>query len=103
MTSEYLSRMRLPQGIQTNLRRTVGLTTRPEILHQVRKKRYPDSSYASLTTCIEEIEQARRLFLRFHLPVIDTAGKSIEEIATQVLQELGISKKTALLPEEPRY
>ncbi len=103
LTSEYLSRMRLPQGIQTNLRRTVGLTTRPEILHQVRKKRYPDSSYASLTTCIEEIEQARRLFLRFHLPVIDTAGKSIEEIATQVLQELGISKKTALLPEEPRY
>ena len=97
LTGDTLIRAQLPEGVLSNLRRAVGLTTRPEILHQVRKKRYPDSRYASLTTCIEEIEQARRLFSRYRLSVVDTAGKSIEEIATQVLQELGISKKPAHL------
>ncbi len=97
LTGDTLARGQLPEGVLGNLRRAVGLTTRPEVLQQVRRKRYPDSRYASLTTCIDEIEQAKRVFARYRLPVVDTAGKSIEEIATQVLQELGISKKPARL------
>lgn len=98
LTSEFLSRFRLPEGILRNLRRSVGLTTTSELLHAIRQKRYPNSNYARLTTCTEEIAQAKQIFQRYKIPLINTAGKSIEETATQVCQELGISKKPAELP-----
>ena len=97
LTAEYLSRYRLPPSITRNVSRAVGLTTTPELLHEIREKRYPKSSYAKLSTCIEEIQMAEQLFNKHKIPVISTAGKSIEEIATQVSQEMGLSKKPATL------
>lgn len=93
LTEEYLQRYTLPDEIKKNIRHAVGLTTTPEVLHSFREKRYPGSNYAKLSTCYEEIDQAEEIFFRSRIPVVNTAGKSIEEIATQVLQELGISKK----------
>ena len=98
LTTEYLSSFKLPEGIIRNIRRAVGLTTTPELLQAMRQKRYPNSRYARLATCTEEIEQAKEIFLRYKIPLINTAGKSIEETATQVCQEIGISKKPAELP-----
>ena len=97
LTAEFLTRYRLPVNITRNIKRTVGLTTTPELLHDIREKRYPRSNYAKLSTCIEEIQMAQQLFTKHKIPVISTAGKSIEEIATQVSQELGLSKKPAAL------
>jgi regulator of PEP synthase PpsR (kinase-PPPase family) len=34
--------------------------------------------------------------MKAHIPIVSSAGKSIEETATQVMQELGISKKHIL-------
>jgi hypothetical protein len=93
LTAEYLTEYRLPDGILHNLNRVLGLTTSAELLSSIRSKRYPNSSYAKLATCIEEVHQAQRIFKNYKIPVVNTAGKSIEEIATQVLHELGISKK----------
>lgn len=97
LTSEYFTRYRLPNGIIRNIKRTIGLTTTPEFLRNVRDKRYPNSVYAKLSTCIEEIRQAEGIFKKNKIPVVSTAGKSIEEVATQVSQELGLSKKTTAL------
>ncbi len=97
LTAEYLSQYRLPDEVRRNCRRAVGLTTSAELLHSVREKRYPGSRYAKLSTCIEEIQQAEQLFLRHSIPMIKTTGKSIEEIATEVSQELGLSKKPTTL------
>ena len=93
LTVEYLNQYRLPDGIRRNSRRAIGLTTTPELLHSVREKRYPDSNYAKMTTCIQEIQQAEQIFMKHSIPVIRTTGKSIEEVATEVFQELGLSKK----------
>lgn len=93
LTVEYLNQYRLPEGVRRNSRRTVGLTTTPELLHSVREKRYPGSKYAKMSTCIEELQQAEQIFMKHNIPVIDTHGKSIEEIATEVCQEIGLSKK----------
>ncbi|MDF1614812.1 pyruvate, water dikinase regulatory protein [Desulfurivibrio dismutans] len=93
LTTEYLREYKLPEPLRRNARRAVGLTTTPELLHNVREKRYPNSSYAKLTTCRKEIKQAEEIFRTYNIPVISTAGRSIEEIATQVTQELGISRK----------
>lgn len=93
LTSEYLTQYRLPAEIRQNLKRAVGLTTSADRLSSVRRKRYPASNYAKRSTCLEEIDQAERLFQRHRIPVVNTAERSIEEIATQVLHQLGISRK----------
>jgi regulator of PEP synthase PpsR (kinase-PPPase family) len=96
LTAEYLSSYRLPEVIRQNQGNVVALTTSPELLRSAREKRYPGSRYARFATCVEEIKQAEQLYLKSHIPIVSSAGKSIEEIATQVMQELGISKKNIL-------
>ncbi|MBW2741607.1 MAG: kinase/pyrophosphorylase, partial [Deltaproteobacteria bacterium] len=91
LTHRFLSEYYLPDGIVRNLKRSAGLTTSPEFLHNVRKKRYPGSNYAKLATCRNEIKRAEQIFQKYHVPVISSAGKSIEEMATQVTQELNLS------------
>lgn len=93
LTVEYLRQYRLPPPILQNLKQVVGLTTTADLLHSVREKRYPGSNYAKLATCVEEIHQAQRIFLKHQIPTVSTAGKSIEEVATQVLQKIGMPKK----------
>lgn len=92
LTDKFLSKYYLPNGIVRNLKRSAGLTTIPEFLHSVREKRYPGSNYARLATCRDEIKRAEQIFQKYHIPVISSAGKSIEEMATQVTQELNLSK-----------
>jgi regulator of PEP synthase PpsR (kinase-PPPase family) len=96
LTSEYLNSFRLPQLIRQNLSRTVALTTSPEHLKSAREKRYPGSNYAKFSTCIEELKLAEQIYLKARIPIVSSAGKSIEETATQVMQELGISKRAIL-------
>jgi regulator of PEP synthase PpsR (kinase-PPPase family) len=72
------------------------LTTSPQQLHSAREKRYPGSKYAKLLTCVEELKQAEQIYMKSHIPIVSSAGKSIEETATQVMQELGIKKKYIL-------
>jgi len=93
LTSEHLSLYSLPDHIINNRTRAVGLTTSPEVLHQMREKRYADSTYAKLSTCRQEVQQAQQIFLKYNISYISTAGKSIEEIAAQVCLEMGISRK----------
>ncbi|MBU4178003.1 MAG: pyruvate, water dikinase regulatory protein [Desulfurivibrionaceae bacterium] len=99
LTSEYLSAYTLPEEIIKNRKRAIGLTTTPEVLHSVREKRYADSNYAKRSTCSEEIQTAETIFHNHQIPIVSTAGKSIEEVATQVSQELGLSKKPTSLNE----
>lgn len=100
LTPEFLNNYQLPENIINNLERAVGLTTSPEMLRNVREKRYPGSNYAKIATCAEEVQQAEQLYRQYKIATIATAGKSIEEIATQVSQELGLSKKTASLKND---
>ncbi len=93
LTDEYLKELRLPESVVRNIKRAVALTTTPELLHSIREKRYSDSKYARLATCIEELQQAEEIFHHHRVPIISSAGKSIEEIATQVTQEIGLARK----------
>jgi len=93
LTAEYLNSYRVPEMIRQNLNRVVALTTSPEQLRSAREKRYPGSRYARLSTCKEELKLAEQIYLKSHIPIVSSAGKSIEETATQVMQVMGISKK----------
>ena len=92
LTHRFLSKYYLPDGILNNLKRSTGLTTTPEFLHNIREKRYPRSNYARLATCKDEVKRAEQMFRKYQIPVICSAGKSIEEMATQITQKLNLSK-----------
>ncbi len=93
LTSEYLNQYRLPSALKAVGKKLVGLTTSPEFLSSVREKRYPGSSYAKISTCRAEIQQAEEIYRRNQVPIISSTGKSIEEIATQICQVLDVPKK----------
>ncbi len=90
LTSEQLDNYVLPVDIIRNRQRALGLTSSPKHLHKIREKRYKGSSYASLSTCSRELQQARQLFSQHQIRVLETEGKSIEELAVQAIQLTGI-------------
>lgn len=100
LTNNNLNQYTLPEGLRNNRRKAVGLTISPEILSMIREKRYPNSTYAKRSTCVQELEQAQEIFQKYKIPVINTSGRSIEELATQILQEIGLYKKSGSLDQE---
>ncbi|MDH4318364.1 MAG: pyruvate, phosphate dikinase/phosphoenolpyruvate synthase regulator [Desulfobulbaceae bacterium] len=94
LTSEQLEKYELPKEIVRNAIKTIALTTTTELLHKVREQRYSGSRYASRATCSNELRQAQEIYSKYAIQSIETSGKSIEETAVQVIQLLGISKKS---------
>lgn len=92
LTSDHLNDHELPKDLVRNRKRVIGLTSSPRYLHKIREKRYPGSSYASLQNCTKELQQARQLFTRHNIKVINVEGRSIEELAVQAVQHIGMKK-----------
>lgn len=93
LTAEDLDNDTLPQEIISNRRKVVGLTCSPQLLHKIREQRYSGSTYAKLATCNNELNQAKQIFLKYNIPLVETDGKSIEETAVQVTQVVDIPRK----------
>jgi [pyruvate, water dikinase]-phosphate phosphotransferase / [pyruvate, water dikinase] kinase len=83
---EDLEAMRLPGGLEQYRHKVWGLTIRPDRLHQVRTERRPDSDYAQLANCRREISRAETLMQNHGIPFFDSTNRSIEELATVILQ-----------------
>lgn len=96
LTADHLGQTELPREIVRNRKRVVGLTCSPQYLHTIREKRYAGSTYASLGNCTRELQQARQLYMRHSLKVLNVEGRSIEEIAVQAIQAIGLTKKQHL-------
>jgi hypothetical protein len=97
LTEETLNNYKLPKEVNENITKTVGLTLDHEILSTIRQERYPDSNYAKRSVCIQELRQAEHIYQNYKIPYINTSRKSIEELAAQILQEIGLYKKTSRL------
>lgn len=93
LTMDDLEKLELPDVLRPNLARIFGLTIAPVRLHQIRQKRRPDSVYASLSRCTEEISLAERLFRQLNIPYTDTTTLSIEEITATVLESTELRTK----------
>lgn len=87
ITEDDLEAQKLPRSLEGFVDRCYGLTSEPERLHQVRSERRPGSRYASLAQCSYELREAERLYQRNNIPFVNTATRSIEEIAAVVIQE----------------
>jgi len=98
LTADHLEKHELPKEIVRNRKRAVGLTCSPNYLHNIREKRYAGSTYASLANCTRELQQAKQLYIRHNLHVLNVEGRSIEELAVQAIQAIGLTKKNKLRP-----
>ncbi len=88
---EDFERDRLPDTVLPFRDKLFGLTIAPEQLHKIRQERRPDSNYAALDTCRQEVASAERMMRREGIEWFDMTSKSIEEIAVQIIQ--AINKK----------
>ncbi|NLD69775.1 MAG: kinase/pyrophosphorylase [Limnobacter sp.] len=85
---EDFERGRLPAELYKYKPRLFGLSIAPERLAEVRSERRPGSRYAALENCRYEVAEAEAMMRREGIRWLSTTTKSIEEIATTVLQQL---------------
>jgi [pyruvate, water dikinase]-phosphate phosphotransferase / [pyruvate, water dikinase] kinase len=82
----------LPSKIRPHKQKLFGLTIRPDRLQRIRNERRPGSKYASLENCEFEIREADLLMRQEGIPVLDTTTRSIEELATTILQKANLQR-----------
>ena len=63
---------RIPDALKDHTKKLFGLTIRPARLAEIRHERKPNSQYATLRTCVDEIRQAEALYRQYRIPYIDT-------------------------------
>jgi regulator of PEP synthase PpsR (kinase-PPPase family) len=85
---EDFDRRQLPPALVPHRKKIFGLTISPERLSQIRNERRPNSIYASVANCNHEIHEAEAMMRREGIRWLSTTSKSIEEIATTILQEV---------------
>ncbi len=91
---EDFERGTLPATLGPYRKKLFGLSIDPIRLSEVRNQRRPDSKYASLEQCMYEVAQAERLMRMESLPCLSTTARSIEEISTKVLEEIGLNRSS---------
>jgi regulator of PEP synthase PpsR (kinase-PPPase family) len=92
---EDFERGQLPKDLIPYRSKIFGLMIDAERLSEIRNERRPGSNYAKLENCRYEINEATAMMKKESIPWVATTSKSIEEIATTVLQSMK-SDKTIL-------
>ena len=85
---EDFERQQLPPALVPYRKKLFGLTIQPERLSEIRNERRPNSRYASLENCRMEVNEAESMMRRSGIRWLSSTTKSIEEIATTILQEI---------------
>ncbi len=88
MIPEDFERRQLPPALTPWRKKIFGLTIAPERLAEIRAERRPNSRYAALDNCRMEVAEAEAMMRRAGIRWLSTTTKSIEEIATTILQEV---------------
>jgi regulator of PEP synthase PpsR (kinase-PPPase family) len=90
---EDFSSMQLPVRLRTLHGKLHGLTITPERLQQIRTERRPGSQYATRANCEFEVREAEALMRQEGIPYLDATSKSVEELATTILQEARLVRR----------
>ncbi len=89
---EDFERGQLPKDLLPHKQKIYGLTIDANRLCEIRNERRPGSNYAKLENCRYEINEATSMMRRESIPWVSTTSKSIEEIATTILQAIRSDK-----------
>lgn len=91
---EDFERKKLPGPVDMHRSKLYGLSIAPERLREIRNERRPESRYATLENCRYEINQAERMMEREGIRWLSSTTKSIEEIATTIMQDMKLERRT---------
>ena len=89
---EDFERMQLPKSLVPFRAKLFGLTIDPQRLAEIRHERKANSKYASLENCRYEVAEGEALMRREGIRWLSTTTKSIEEIATTIMQEVKLER-----------
>ena len=92
LTEEDFSRSGLPVVLQPHRDRLFGLLISANRLGRIRSLRRPNSDYASMARCRQELKAADALFNFYGIPWLDSTSASIEEIAAAIANQLDLQK-----------
>ena len=92
---EDFDRGSLPDALLSLRHKLFGLSIRPERLSEIRNERLPNSHYASLENCRQEIQDAENLMAREGIRWLNSTTKSIEEISATIIADLGLDRRPA--------
>ena len=92
LTEEDMDSMRLPKILQPFKDKLFGLSLNPEQLHRIRQERRPNSPYAALSQCQQEVQWAESLYRLNNIPYLDSSNVSIEEISTTIISRSGLQR-----------
>jgi len=92
LAEEDLESGALPKVLMPYKGKLYGLTIKPERLQQIRTERRPGSRYASAQQVQYEVRTADSLMQRLSVPFIDVTECSIEEIASRILDQMGLAR-----------
>jgi len=90
---EDFDRGGLPATLLPFRNKLFGLSIHPGRLAEVRNERRPNSQYSSIKQCRDEVASAERLMRMENIPWLSTTTKSIEEISTKVMAEIGLERR----------
>jgi regulator of PEP synthase PpsR (kinase-PPPase family) len=83
----------LPASLRPLRAKLYGLTITPTRLQRIRSERRPNSTYAELKNCEYEIREAESLMRREDIPFLDATSKSVEELATTIMQQARLERR----------
>lgn len=81
LTPENFEQPGLPATLRPHVAKLRGLTLSPERLAQIRSERRPNSTYAAMETCRQELQAAQAMLETAGVPIVDSTSRSVEEIA----------------------
>lgn len=96
LAEEDLESGGLPSVLLPYKAKVYGLSIKPERLQQIRTERRPGSRYASAQQVQYEVRTAQSLFHRLSVPFLDVTDTSIEEIASRILDHMGLVRHARL-------
>jgi hypothetical protein len=88
LTPENFEQPGLPESLRPYIGKLRGLTLKPERLAQIRSERRPNSRYAALETCRQELADGEKMMSEAGIKVLDSSARSVEEIAALLRQSL---------------
>ncbi|WP_296226538.1 posphoenolpyruvate synthetase regulatory kinase/phosphorylase PpsR [Ralstonia sp. UBA689] len=85
-------RGKLPTVLYEYKNKIFGLSIDPQRLSEIRNERRPGSKYAAIENCRYEVNEAESLMRREGIKWLSSTHKSIEEIATTILQDVRMDR-----------
>lgn len=83
----------LPKTLRPLRDKLYGLTISPTRLHRIRSERRPNSTYSDLQNCEREVREAEAMMKRESIPHLDATSKSVEELATTIMQQAKLERR----------